>query len=1362
MAAEPKTTSAPTIPKSAPAAFPPTPGNTPPLFRRIDWLAFAITTLVVFMGYFLTLAPEVTLEDSGELAVGSFYAGIPHPPGYPVWTICTWLFSTLVPIGSIAYRVAMASALSGALAAGLLAFLVSRGSSMMIEGINGLEKMDRRWENAICIVSGFVSGILIGFDGYMWSQAVIVEVYPFAVLSLMGVLVCLLRWIYAPHQHRFLYYALFLFGICFTNHQSLLVAAVGIEIAIATASPKLGRDMFCGNAIIYMTYNLLTIVTGHQMFHNLETNALLFKLFHGIGIVSIIGCVWLMIRTKKFLTEGWVVTIMAALWVFGAAFYLYMAVAGMSNPPMQWGYPRTVEGFFHALTRGQYEQPSPTDVFNSPGRVVSYGGLLLAGIAEEFNWVLTLVALIPFAFFFKMQRRERAWMIGLAAIYFCLGPLLAVLFNISPDRSSMSLLKVFFTAGHVLIALFVGYGLTLTAACLAVRYESFRPVAFVGGIAAIDFALFTLVAASQALLGNTELSNATTSYDLWKVLLWAIAATGLALSARDRFAEQKQLLRYAAILSIAISFGLTIVAMLGNQMKLDGLSIFAHAVAASFHPDQYALPVFAGMMLLAITVIFTFTVWRARTRAALGLILFLFALAPLHSPMCHWFDNEQRNHYFGYWFGHDMFTPPFKGADNKPLYPEMTRDAFLYGGTDPGRFCPTYMVFAESFTPHDKQPALDQKFDRRDIYIVTQNALADGTYLCYIRAHYNRSKQIDPPFFQELVRGAKEKELNYRTNFVSKALKPLDTFFTHLGDQIERSRRAGSSLFTENDFTDLASFTAKLKSAADPLSKYLAENITPKTKSLLSGNNAELRKSLATDLNILLERELLENDTDSTTKHGPLYTPERFTGVTLPETTRAFIAQNPQSHTRIRLNRILLEAAYPQAFTTSLGGVYPDREIYIATPTDSQNCFNEYMSDVQKRMQHDTQLPNEPRQIRPGENVQVIDGRIQVNGQVAVMSINGLISKVMFDQNPNHEFFVEESFPLDWMYPHLTPFGVILKVNRKPIPEITEDMIRRDHEFWSQYSQRLIGNWITYDTSVKEICEFVHKAYLRHDFSGFKGDRKFIRDDQAQKAFSKLRSSIAASVYGWRINNCKSPAEQQRMIREADFAYRQAFAFCPYSPEALFHYVQLLINVQRNDDALLIAQTAAALDPFNGQIADLVKNLGGVRSNPVPAPVPAKPAAALAHMQQEYAANPANFQNAFDLAATLASMNDTNRATEILIQTLNHPKTDANVAKVVAQAFAQMNSYPGLELALDRLSQLAPELPESWYDLAALKTILGKNDKALAALTTAIQLADKHALKDPKTRNLRVEALKDPRFGILRTNAQFQKIIASQ
>src|SRR5579884_161081 len=73
----------------------------PPLFRKFDWLAMLIAFGVVWIIYFLTLAPELTLEDSGELCTGSFYAGIPHPPGYPFWAIYSWLWTVLLPVGNV-------------------------------------------------------------------------------------------------------------------------------------------------------------------------------------------------------------------------------------------------------------------------------------------------------------------------------------------------------------------------------------------------------------------------------------------------------------------------------------------------------------------------------------------------------------------------------------------------------------------------------------------------------------------------------------------------------------------------------------------------------------------------------------------------------------------------------------------------------------------------------------------------------------------------------------------------------------------------------------------------------------------------------------------------------------------------------------------------------------------------------------------------------------------------------------------------------------------------------------------------------------------------------------------------------------
>ena len=260
------------------------------------------------------------------------------------------------------------------------------------------------------------------------------------------------------------------------------------------------------------------------------------------------------------------------------------------------------------------------------------------------------------------------------------------------------------------------------------------------------------------------------------------------------------------------------------------------------------------------------------------------------------------------------------------------------------------------------------------------------------------------------------------------------------------------------------------------------------------------------------------------------------------------------------------------------------KEIYIPSPEDSQKSFEEYTADVARRQAIG--------QLKPGEDVHIDNGRVQVSGQVAVMMINGLLCKVIFDHNPTNEFFVEESFPLDWMYPYETPFGIIMKINRNPLSSLTEDIYKRDHEFWTKYSERLCGNFITYDTSVKQIGDFAEKVYLHNNYEGFIGDRKFVRDDDGQKAFSKLRSS-QAGVYAWRLGrDCppeyapKNAAEYAALERETDFAFKQAFAFCPYSPEAVYRYINFLLlpTVNRLDDAIMVVKTCQKLDPFNGQI----------------------------------------------------------------------------------------------------------------------------------------------------------------------------------
>ena len=65
------------------------------------------------------------------------------------------------------------------------------------------------------------------------------------------------------------------------------------------------------------------------------------------------------------------------------------------------------------------------------------------------------------------------------------------------------------------------------------------------------------------------------------------------------------------------------------------------------------------------------------------------------------------------------------------------------------------------------------------------------------------------------------------------------------------------------------------------------------------------------------------------------------------------------------------------------------------------------------------------------------------------MAINALLAKVIFDKT-RPTILREESFRWNGCSRIRPPFGIIMKINRNPIPEITEEMVRKDYEFWSR------------------------------------------------------------------------------------------------------------------------------------------------------------------------------------------------------------------------------------------------------------------------------------------------------------------------
>ncbi|HYG33390.1 MAG TPA: DUF2723 domain-containing protein, partial [Clostridia bacterium] len=200
------------------------------------------------------------------------------------------------------------------------------------------------------------------------------------------------------------------------------------------------------------------------------------------------------------------------------------------------------------------------------------------------------------------------------------------------------------------------------------------------------------------------------------------------------------------------------------------------------------------------------------------------------------------------------------------------------------------------------------------------------------------------------------------------------------------------------------------------------------------------------------------------------------------------------------------------------------------------------------------------------------------------------------------------------------------------------------------------------------------------------------------------------------------------------------------------------LQYQRVDDALLVAETCLKLDPYNGQVAGLVNNLQGYKSqmgNLAPAPIND-----FQVLEEEVKKNPSNAQAAVDLAIILSQQpQQTSRVTQLLDSVLANPSAPAGAVIRVAQLYGQMGNWVKLEESLEKLVKAAPDSAEAWYDLAALKANLQKNAEALPALKQAIELGAKRMKSQPGARDLAAEARRDDRFAILRQTPEFKKLV---
>lgn len=431
-------------------------------FRGADWVSFWIATLIALAGYLRTLAPEVTLDMSGMLSVGAMYAGVPHPPGFPVWVGYAWGFTKLLPFSNIAWRVAVSSAVAGALTCGLIALMVSRGGRLLPEGVRGCKRLVPSQENRLRIVCGVVAGLGFGFDRSFWGLAVVVHTWPLAMCMFAFALALLMKWSYAPERRRWLYGAFFVFSLTLSSHQVLFCAALGLEMIVLCGSVELRRDFCFANVALFIA-GLVANGMGWLPFLNRgETEANLLRVsFLVVGAVSAAICALLTLQTRRLLTEWKALLAIGAALLLGVMPYFYMPLAAMTTPPANWGYARITEGFVHDVTRGQYERMVPThgvELFLA--QLGLFGDFAVKGL----GWPYVIAALIPLGFLHRMESPERRWLLGTLLLFLSFSTLLLVVLNPPPDQPAFGYQL---NAPHLLLAVWAGYGLILLGTLVA-------------------------------------------------------------------------------------------------------------------------------------------------------------------------------------------------------------------------------------------------------------------------------------------------------------------------------------------------------------------------------------------------------------------------------------------------------------------------------------------------------------------------------------------------------------------------------------------------------------------------------------------------------------------------------------------------------------------------------------------------------------------------------------------------------------------------------------------------------------------------------------------------------------------------------
>jgi len=179
-----------------------------------------LLSVALFVVYAAGASRTIYVGDSGELVTAVHLLGIPHPSGYPLYVLLGKLWTLLLPVGSVAFRMSLFSAACAALTCGLLHLLGRR--------------------MALGTVPSLLGALLLAFSPSFWSQANIQRVYSLNALFVVAVTFLAWRW-WQRRDTLSLALAFLVCGLGASNHLFMAVYGACLGLFVVLSRPALLR-----------------------------------------------------------------------------------------------------------------------------------------------------------------------------------------------------------------------------------------------------------------------------------------------------------------------------------------------------------------------------------------------------------------------------------------------------------------------------------------------------------------------------------------------------------------------------------------------------------------------------------------------------------------------------------------------------------------------------------------------------------------------------------------------------------------------------------------------------------------------------------------------------------------------------------------------------------------------------------------------------------------------------------------------------------------------------------------------------------------------------------------------------------------